>query len=97
MEADAAVLSVDLPRCRIRIRDCSALVALLNAAGPGERRWIVRQLANVLAALPGAQDELAAQSARPGLPQIKELARQVALLETVLLELAREHSIEGHA
>jgi hypothetical protein len=32
-----------------------------------------------------------------GLPQLKELARQVAMLETVVLELAREHRIEGLA
>jgi hypothetical protein len=56
----------------------------------------VRQIANVLAALPGAQDELAARSVPPGLPQIKELARQVAMLETVLHELARDYSVEGH-
>ena len=97
MPADAVVLSVDLPRCRIRIRDCSALVALLNSAGPVERRWLVRQLANVLAALPAAQDELAAQPLRPSLSQMKELARQVAILETIVLELVREHGIEGHA
>jgi hypothetical protein len=96
MQADAAVWSVDLPRCRIRIRDCSAPVALLNSAGPVERRWLVRQLANVLAALPGAQDELTARSVPPGLPQIKELARQEAMLETVLHELARDYSVEGH-
>ncbi|HEV3007997.1 MAG TPA: hypothetical protein VGX52_03075 [Burkholderiales bacterium] len=30
-------------------------------------------------------------------PQLKELARQVAMLETVVLELAREHRIEGLA
>jgi hypothetical protein len=44
-----------------------------------------------------AQDELAAQSRRANLPQLKELARQVAMLETVVLELAREHCIEGLA
>jgi hypothetical protein len=97
MQADAAVWSVDLPRCRIRIRDCSALVALLNSAGPVERRWLVRQLANVLAALPGAQDELAAQPLRPTLSQLKELARQVAILETIVHELVREHDMQGHA
>ncbi|HEY8250135.1 MAG TPA: hypothetical protein VIG70_05975 [Burkholderiales bacterium] len=66
----------------------------MKSADPSERRWLGRQLANVLAALPAAQDELAAQSTRARLPQMKELARQVAMLETVVLELACEHRIE---
>jgi hypothetical protein len=93
MPADAAVWSVDLSLRRIR--DCAALASLLKSADPSERRWLGRQLANVLAALPGAQDELAAQSTRVSLPHLKELARQIAMLETVVLELAREHRIEG--
>ena len=92
MPADA-IWSVDLSLRRIR--DCGALASLLKSADPAERRWLGRQCANVLAALPGAQDELAAQSSRGNLPQLKELARQVAILETVVLELAREHRIEG--
>src|ERR671922_323543 len=65
------------------------LAALLKNADPAERRWLGRQLANVLAALPTAQDELSAQPEQATLPRLKELARQVAMLETVLLELAR--------
>lgn len=95
MQADSAVWSVDLSLCRIR--DSSALATLLKNADPGERRWLGRQLANVLAGLPAAQDELAAQSQRASLPRLKELARQVAMLETVVLELSREHGIEGRA
>jgi len=93
--AEATRQSIDLSLRRIR--DCGALASLLKSADPSERRWIGRQLANVLAALPAAQDELAAQSTRARLPQLKELARQVAMLETVVLDLAREHRIEGLA
>jgi hypothetical protein len=93
MQADAAVWSIDLSLSRIR--DCASLSSLMKRADTAERRWLGRQLANVLAALPAAQDELAAQAARASLPQLKELARQVAMLETVVLELAREHHIEG--
>jgi hypothetical protein len=93
MPADAAAWSVDL--ALRRIRDCSALASVLKSANGAERRWLGRQLANVLAALPAAQDELAAHSTRVSLPQLKELARQIAMLETVVLELAREHRIEG--
>lgn len=103
MQADAAVLPVAEATGRSfdlslrRIRDCSALASLLKSADSGERRWLGRQLANVLAALPGAQDELSLQSTRARLPRLKELTRQVAMLETVVLELAREHGIEGLA
>jgi len=93
MQADTAIWSVDLSLRRIR--DCGALASLLRSADSSERRWLGRQLANVLATLPAAQDELAAQSTRANLAQLKELARQVAMLETVVLELAREHRIEG--
>jgi hypothetical protein len=97
MQADAAVWSVDVSLSRIR--DCGALASLLKSADPSERRWLGRQVANVLAALPAAQDELAEQlptkPERASLRQLKELARQVAMLETVVLELAREHHIEG--
>ena len=97
MQADAAVWSLDISLTRIR--DCGALASLLKSAEPAERRWLGRQLANVLAALPAAQDELAGQSSpqsvSTALPQLKELARQVAMLETVVLELSREHHVEG--
>jgi hypothetical protein len=91
--ADAAAWSVDL--ALRRIRDCSALASVLKSANGAERRWLGRSLANVLAALPAAQAELGTQSARVDLPRLKELARQIAMLETVVLELAREHRIEG--
>ena len=93
--AEATRRSIDLSLNRIR--DCAGLASLMKGADPSERRWLGRQLANVLAALPAAQDELAAQSTRARLPQLKELARQVAMLETVVLELACEHRIEGLA
>jgi len=51
------------------------------------RRSVGRQIANVLAALPAAQAELAAQSTRGSLPHLNELARQVAMLETAVFEL----------
>jgi hypothetical protein len=90
--AEATSRSIDVSLSRIR--DCAGLASLMKSADPSERRWLGRQLANVLAALPAAQDELAAQSTRARLPQMKELARQVAMLETVVLELACEHRIE---
>jgi len=93
--AEATSRSIDLSLSRIR--DCAGLASLMKSADPNERRWLGRQLANVLAALPAAQDELAAQSTRARLPQLKELARQVAMLETVVLELACEHRIDGLA
>jgi len=93
--AEATSRSIDLSLSRIR--DCAGLASLMKGADPSERRWLGRQLANVLAALPAAQDELAAQSTRARLPQLKELARQVAMLETVVLELACEHRIDGLA
>jgi hypothetical protein len=97
MQADAAVWSLDLSLNRIR--DCASLSSLMKSADSAERRWLGRQLANVLAALPAAQDELSEQSAPQAvsLPKLKELARQVAMLETVVLELAREHHAEGRA
>jgi hypothetical protein len=73
-----------------RIRDCNALAALMKDADATERRWLGRQLANILAALPGAQAELAEQACRVELPKLKELVRQVAMLENVVLELARD-------
>jgi hypothetical protein len=93
MPADAAVWSMELSLQRIA--DGSALASLLGSADSSERRWLARQLANLLTALPAAQAELAAQSTRISLPQVKELARQVAMLQTVVMELAREHRIEG--
>jgi hypothetical protein len=98
MQPDAAVWSLDLSLNHIR--DCASLSSLMKSADTAERRWLGRQLANVLAALPAAQDELAAISAphsKIGLRQLKELARQVAMLETVVLELAREHHVETPA
>jgi hypothetical protein len=67
--AEATRRSIDLSLNRIR--DCAGLASLLKSADPSERRWLGRQLANVLAALPAAQDELAAQSTRARLPQLK--------------------------
>jgi hypothetical protein len=93
MQADAAVWSID--HSLARIRDCASLSSLVKSADSAERRWLGRQVANVLAALPAAQDELAGQATHAGLRQLKELARQVAMLETVMLELAREHSAEA--
>jgi hypothetical protein len=55
-----------------------------------ERRWLGHQIASILAALPAAQSELAARSQRVDLPKLEELVRQVALLENVVLEVARD-------
>jgi len=93
MPADAAAWSIDLSLRRIR--DCGALASILKCADAHERRWLGRQLANVLAALPAAQAELAAHSQRGNTAQLSEFIRQVGMLETVVLELAREHRIEG--
>jgi hypothetical protein len=60
--------------------------ALLKDVDATERRWLGRQIANILA----AQAELAAQSQRVDLPKLEELVRQVAMLENVVLELARD-------
>ena len=78
-QADTAAWSIDLMKC----------------ADTTERRWLGRQLANVLAALPAAQAELSANSQRVNMTQLSEFVRQVGMLETVVLELAREHRIEG--
>jgi hypothetical protein len=93
MPAEAAVWSVDLSLRRIR--DCAALASLLKCADSSERRWLGRQLANVFAVLPAAQAEVAAHATRVNQPQLKELLHQIATLESVVLELAREHRIEG--
>jgi hypothetical protein len=93
MPAEATIRSIDL-RLR-RIRDCSALASLLKCADPSERRWIGRQLANVLATLPAAQAELAANAPRANLQQLQELVRQITMLEMVVIELACAHRIEG--
>ena len=69
----------------------SALESILRTADATERRWLCRHLANVLAALPAAQAEAAAHSPRVRLPQLNELARQVAMLEAAIDELAHEH------
>jgi hypothetical protein len=68
---------------------------LLALADERERRWLGRQIAKLLAALPAAQAELAAHSQRLRLPGLQELLRQAGALETVMLELAREREIEG--
>lgn len=93
MRAEAPLRSIDL-RLQ-RIRDCSALASLLKCADPSERRWIGRQIANVLATLPGAQAELAATAPRAQLTDLQELVRQVTMLEMVVVELACAHRIEG--
>jgi hypothetical protein len=92
-QADAAAWSIDLSLRRIR--DCGALASIMKCADTAERRWLGRQLANVLAALPAAQAELSANSQRVNMTQLSEFVRQVGMLETVVLELAREHRIEG--
>jgi hypothetical protein len=93
MPAEAAMRSIDL-RLR-RIRDCGALASLLKCADPSERRWLGRQLANVLATLPAAQAELAAHAPRADLADLQELVRQITMLEMVVIELACAHRIEG--
>jgi hypothetical protein len=92
-QADTADWSIDLSLRRIR--DCGALASIMKCADTAERRWLGRQLANVLAALPAAQAELSANSQRVNMTQLSEFVRQVGMLETVVLELAREHRIEG--
>ena len=71
----------------LRTRDCNRLAAILNSAGESERRWVGRGIANLLAALPGAQAELAPQGNK--LPHLEDLVRRVGMLESVMLELAR--------
>jgi len=73
-----------------RIRDGLALADVLKDAETTQRRWLGRQIACLLARLPAAQAELAAQSLRLRLPELQELVRQVGMLETVVLEMARE-------
>ena len=69
--------------------------SLLARADERERRWLGRQIAKLIATLPAAQAELAAHSVRLRLPGLQELLRQAGMLETVMLELARERDIEG--
>jgi hypothetical protein len=69
--------------------------SLLARADERERRWLGRQIVKLLATLPAAQAELAGHSARLRLPALQELLRQAGMLETVMLELARERDIEG--
>ncbi|HEX6529521.1 MAG TPA: hypothetical protein VF004_06865 [Burkholderiales bacterium] len=88
MAAETTLWSIDLSLRRIR--DCTALATLLKDVDVTERRWLGRQIANILAALPAAQAELAAKSQRVDLPKLEELVRQVAMLENVVLELARD-------
>jgi hypothetical protein len=73
-----------------RIRDCATLASVLKGAGDAERRWLGRQVANILAALPAAQAEVAAVSHRIDLREARELLRQVAMLESAVLELSHE-------
>lgn len=70
--------------------DSSALASILKGAGDAERRWLGRHLACILAALPAAQAEAAAVSHRVDLREIRELLRQVAMLESAVLELSHE-------
>jgi len=71
-----------------RARDCSASASILRRASSDERRWIGRQIANVLAALPAAQAELASLPEDKRLDEVKRLLREVGKLETILLDLA---------
>lgn len=71
-----------------------AEATLLALADQRERRWLGRQIAKLIAALPAAQAELAAHSTRVRLPRLEELLRQAGMLETVLLEIARERGLE---
>jgi len=89
----ARISSIDLSLRRIR--DCGALASILKCADSSERRWLGRQLANVLSTLPAAQAELAAHSSRVDLAQLRELVRQATMLEMVVIELACDHRIEG--
>jgi hypothetical protein len=73
----------------------AALASLLKCADPTERRWLGRQLANVLATLPAAQAELAAHAPRANLAELQALVRQIEMLETAIIDLACEHRIEG--
>lgn len=66
------------------------LVSILKGAGETDRRWLARQMANVIAALPAAQAEVAAVSHKVDLPEARELLRQVAMLESAVLELSHE-------
>lgn len=70
--------------------DIATLASILKGAGDAERRWLGRQIANVVAALPAAQAEAAAVSHRVDLREVGELLRQVAMLESAVLELAHE-------
>ena len=73
-----------------RIRDSSALAAVLKSPDSTERRWLGRQVANLLSVLPAAQAELSLRMARTPLPALQELVRQAGMLETVVLEPTRE-------
>ena len=70
--------------------DLGLLACVLKGAGDAERRWLGRQIANIVAALPAAQAEVAAVSHRIDLREVRELLRQVAMLESAVLELSHE-------
>lgn len=71
-----------------RARDCSTTASILRRASHDERRWIGRQIANVLDALPAAQAELAALPPEKRLIALEHLLRQAGMLETIVLDLA---------
>ena len=66
------------------------VASILEGAGDAERGWLGRQIASVIAALPAAQAEAAAVSHRFDLREVRELLRQVAMLESAVLELSHE-------
>jgi hypothetical protein len=70
--------------------DPRLLASILKGAGDAQRRWLGRQIANIVAALPAAQAQAAAVSHRIDLRDVRELLRQVAMLESAVLELSHE-------
>jgi hypothetical protein len=70
--------------------DPRLLASILKGAGDAQRRWLGRQMANILAALPAAQAEVAAVSHRIDLREARELLRQIAMLESAVMELSHE-------
>ena len=70
--------------------DPRLVASILKGAGDAQRRWLGRQMANIVCALPAAQAEVAAVSHRIDLRELRELLRQVAMLESAVLELAHE-------
>ena len=70
--------------------DSRLVASILKGAGDAQRRWLGRQMANIVCALPAAQAEADAVSHRIDLRELRELLRQVAMLESAVLELAHE-------